>query len=158
MPTSATWPFSPEERKRRPLLVEQPIRVRSYDIDSANHVSNIVYLRWMEDMRWLLCETHFPLQPLIDQGVTPIITSTHIEYKRPVRLFDQPQATMHIDEVSAATMKFRGEVYVNGQLATRAVHVGVFIDMASMKPVKLPKEIKDRFESERIRLGLIEAG
>jgi acyl-CoA thioester hydrolase len=36
---------------KRCLEIEMPIRVRTYDIDSAGHVSNIVYLRWMEDMR-----------------------------------------------------------------------------------------------------------
>jgi acyl-CoA thioesterase FadM len=35
----------------RPLLVELPIVVKTYDIDFANIVHNRVYIRWLEDLR-----------------------------------------------------------------------------------------------------------
>jgi len=35
----------------RPFLIEVPLPVRTYDIDFAGIVSNIVYIRWLEDLR-----------------------------------------------------------------------------------------------------------
>lgn len=36
------------------------VKVATYDIDYANHVSNIVYFRWLEDLRLQLLEENFP--------------------------------------------------------------------------------------------------
>ena len=33
------------------FLVEMPLKVQGYDIDVAGIVSNIVYVRWLEDLR-----------------------------------------------------------------------------------------------------------
>ena len=35
----------------RPLLTEMGITVQPYDIDFAAHVNNVVYVRWIEDLR-----------------------------------------------------------------------------------------------------------
>ena len=56
--------------RARPLLIEMDIRVRTYDIDSAGHVSNINYLYWMEDMRLEVMERYFPMQPLIKRATS----------------------------------------------------------------------------------------
>ncbi len=45
----------------RPLEVELTIPVRSYDIDFAGIVSNIVYIRWLEDLRSKWLDEHFSL-------------------------------------------------------------------------------------------------
>jgi len=41
----------------RAFEISTPIAIRTYDIDFAGIVSNIVYLRWLEDMRLLWLET-----------------------------------------------------------------------------------------------------
>ena len=35
---------------------EQPLPIRTYDIDFAGIVSNIVFIRWLEDLRLALLE------------------------------------------------------------------------------------------------------
>jgi acyl-CoA thioesterase FadM len=40
--------------KTKPLSVELSLNVNTYDIDVAGHVNNIVYIRWLEDMRNIL--------------------------------------------------------------------------------------------------------
>jgi len=40
----------------RRFETKMTIRVATYDIDYANHVSNIVYFRWLEDLRLQLLE------------------------------------------------------------------------------------------------------
>lgn len=71
----------------RPLEVEIPIKVKTYDIDFAGVVSNIVYIRWLEDLRLKLFDAHLPLHRQIEQGYIPVVAKTQIEYKKPVKLF-----------------------------------------------------------------------
>jgi acyl-CoA thioester hydrolase len=35
---------------------EQPLPIRTYDIDFAGIVSNIVFIRWLEDLRLALLD------------------------------------------------------------------------------------------------------
>jgi len=125
--------------------VTKPISISTYDIDFAGHVSNIVYLRWMEDMRLKVFDEHFPLKGFMDAGLLPVIAATSIEYKRAIRLFDKPVAHMWIKEVRAASVIFNGEIVLNGEVTTTAAHTGVFVSATSMKPVRTPKEIVEKF-------------
>ncbi|HEY9776933.1 MAG TPA: thioesterase family protein [Planktothrix sp.] len=126
--------------RKRPLLIEMDIKVRTYDIDSAGHVSNINYLYWMEDMRLEVIERYFSMKEFLDKGYQPVIAATHIEYKRAIKLFDKPKGFMWISELGNASYKFEGEIYVDGQLTTHATHVGVFVDVVTGKPRRLPAE------------------
>ena len=40
---------------------EQPLPIRTYDIDFAGIVSNIVFIRWLEDLRLGLMDQAYPL-------------------------------------------------------------------------------------------------
>ena len=40
---------------------EQPLPIRTYDIDFAGIVSNIVFIRWLEDLRLGLLDQAYPL-------------------------------------------------------------------------------------------------
>jgi acyl-CoA thioester hydrolase len=133
----------------RPLLIEHDISVSTYDIDFAGHVSNIAYLRWLEDMRLKVFERHFPLESFMRQGLAPILVATNIAYKRPIRLFDKPRGLMWVAGVSRVTFTMEGEILVDGQLATSATHVGLFIDIATHKPVRLPAVCLEQFERSK---------
>lgn len=126
--------------------VTKPISIGTYDIDFAGHVSNIVYLRWMEDMRLKIFDEYFPLKQFMEAGLLPVIAASSIEYKRAIRLFDKPVAHMWLKEVRAASVIFNGEIIVDGQVTTTAAHTGVFVSATSMKPVRTPKIIVERFE------------
>jgi acyl-CoA thioester hydrolase len=128
-----------KQRPERGLFVEHSIPVRTYDIDYAGHVSNIAYLRWFEDMRSMLFDKYFPLQMFMDEGKTPVIASHYVQYKRPIKLFDKPHAVMWISEVANASMFLNAEVTVRGQVVTAVEHVGVFIDLKTGKPIRMPE-------------------
>ena len=138
-----------ETNPRRCFQIEKDITIGTYDIDFAGHVSNLVYLRWMEDMRLAVFEKHFPLKGFVDAGLLPVIASTKIEYKRAIRLFDRPKGYMSIIEVRPASVVFEGEVRVDGHVATVATHVGAFIRQDNHRPVRVPKVILEKFELER---------
>ncbi|MBI2810003.1 MAG: acyl-CoA thioesterase [Candidatus Melainabacteria bacterium] len=128
------------------LGIQMKIKVRTYDIDSAGHVSNIVYFRWLEDLRLQLFEEHFSFQSFVEQGYTPVIAASSIEYKRAIKLFDEPVGHMYLSEIRAASIKFYGEIYVGEQLTTRATHTGVFVDIDTMRPRRTPTALIEKFK------------
>src|SRR6476661_8571171 len=111
-------------RPHRPLEVELALRVRTYDIDFAGVVSNIVYIRWLEDLRMKLLDEHLPLEGQVKQGRSPVLASTRIEYRRPIRLFDHPVGRMWMSDVSRARWTVHAEILLDGQPAAVAVQVG----------------------------------
>ena len=66
---------------------ELKINVKSYDIDYGGVVSNIVYIRWLEDLRLELLKTLLPLSKQLYDGIAPVILDTKISYKSPIRIF-----------------------------------------------------------------------
>jgi len=131
---------------KRSLMIEMDIKVRTYHIDSGGHVSNIRYLYWMEDMRLEVMARYSAMQPLLENGYMPVITSTNIEYKKPIKLFDKPKGYMWISWVGKASYDFEGEIYVNGELATHVIHKGAFIDAKTGRLRRLPPEFILQFQ------------
>lgn len=130
----------------RKLAITVPITVRTHDIDSAGHVSNIVYLRWLEDMRLDLFEKYFSLKTFLAHRCTMVLAETKIQYKRPIRLFQKPVATMWIESLRASSLEFRAEIYLDEVLATAASHIGVFVDLEDMRPIRIPKIVVEKFK------------
>lgn len=134
--------------QKQNLFIERDINVRTYDIDYNNHVSNIRYFYWLEEMRNMLFEKYFPLEEFMQAGLSPIIASTQIEYKRAIRLFDRPKAHMWLSQMGNASMTIECEIRVDGQLTTTARHVGVFVEFATGKPVRLPAVCREKFNGK----------
>ena len=85
----------------RPLYIDLPITVKTYDIDFMGIVSNIAYVRWMEDLRLRFLEVHYPLERLLSELVVPVIVQTQIEYKRPIRIHDRVTGSMWMEKSDA---------------------------------------------------------
>lgn len=130
----------------RPFQIIYPIIVRGYDIDFAQVVSNIVYIRWLEDMRVHWLDQYFPLRSMIEQGRVPVLASTHIEYKRPVRLFDDPIGHMWLADIGRVRWTIQAEFVAKGEITTTAVQTGVFVDLTTLRPVPLPEALRQQFE------------
>lgn len=127
------------------LLTICNIKVGTYDVDFAGHVSNISYIRWLEDMRLQLFDSFFPLSNFLSKGLVPVIASTKIDYKKPIRLFESPIGYMWIESLGAASIKISAYILVDSVITTQASHVAVFIDQSNGKPVKVPQEIVKAF-------------
>jgi acyl-CoA thioester hydrolase len=127
----------------RALYLEHDIKVGTYDIDFAGHVSNTVYLRWLEDMRLKMFDLYCPMQDLLARGMTPVLVSTEIHYLKPIKLFDRPVGKMWLSDLGLSRLTIEAEIYLEGVLTTSARHVGVFVNMETEKPVRVPKVFHD---------------
>ena len=130
-------------------------RIETFHIDFMNHVSNIVYVQWMEVGRCLLLEAvEMPVDRIATQGFGPVLVDTEISYKRQLRLGDKVRAELWMSELAkvSAWMEFR---FYNGEdeLVATGRQRGLFMDLVSNKPRRLGEEERERFEAFLIQDG-----
>lgn len=129
----------------RPLEVEIPVSIKTYDIDFAGVVSNIVYIRWLEDLRLKLFDAHLPLHQQIEQGNIPVVAKTEIEYKKPVKLFDNVISKMWISKLGKVKVTLEAEFISNNQTVATAIQTGSYINSENNRPVRLPEELLQKY-------------
>lgn len=134
--------------QKRRLYVELPITVKTYDIDFMGIVSNISYVRWLEDLRLHVLDIHYPLQKLVSELIVPILTQTHIEYRRPIRMHDQVIGSIWMEKFDSSAWVANMEFSVNGKIAAAASQGGVFINISTMKPADPPEGLQKKFDED----------
>lgn len=117
-------------------------KVMTYDIDFAGVVSNITYVRWLEDLRNLLAEGRLTLGDAFARGIAPTLTRTEIDYLTPVRFPDTVDGRMWPEKMGRARWVLAAEFTSRstGQVAARARQTGVFVSLETLRPVPLPPE------------------
>ena len=133
---------------QQPLAVTLDLPVKTYDIDFAGIVSNIVYIRWLEDLRLKLFESYLPLQSLMAKGYCPVIHSTAIEYKKALRVFDRPVGKMWMSRLGRLKCTLQAKIYLHDRLVTSATQTGLFVNLATMRPMAVPAELKALYQQE----------
>ena len=131
------------EKLAKPVFTTRNIDVATYDIDFAGVVSNIVYVRWMEDMRLAMTRApHFlPLVSLVDggAGIAPAVTKTEIHYRRPIKLGDQVIGSAWCSSLTSRKVTVDYEFHVDDKRAAYGQQSGCFIDIASKKFARTPQ-------------------
>jgi acyl-CoA thioester hydrolase len=111
-------------------------------------VSNITYVRWMEDLRLSLLEVHYPLQKLLSELIVPVITRTNLEYKRPIRMHDQVTGSIWMEKFDSSGWTANMEFTVNGKPGVAAKQGGVFINLGTMKPTNPPAGLQKIYDAQ----------
>jgi acyl-CoA thioester hydrolase len=125
----------------RSMLVELDLPIRTYDIDFAGIVSNIVYVRWLEDLRLTMLEQHYRALPeLLLTGIAPILTNTEINYQRQLTIHDRAIGRMWIEELGTLRCILAAEVVTDGHSAAQAKQTVLFINLTTRRPVKIPQD------------------
>lgn len=125
------------------FAVELPIRVRTYDIDFAGVVSNIVYIRWLEDLRSTMLEQYLPLELQLDRGCSPVLVSTDIRYRRAVRLFDRPTGRMWLANAGRVRWTLQADFSVEGEIVAEATQVCALVNLRTFRPQPIPPELRE---------------
>ncbi len=139
-------PISPADSRK--LLVELPIRVKTYDIDWVGHVNNIVYLRWLEDLRLQLLDVYYPLEDLLAEGYSPIVMETNIRYRQGIVLADkQVIGRMWSPLLERATLHLEAEFMVGDEVRCSATQRGCFVESDTMRLVRLPTRLREAYDA-----------
>lgn len=131
----------------KPLAAELAFEAMTYDIDYAGIVSNIVYIRWLEDLRLKILAENCPLDEQLAENVSPVLDKTEIHYRRPLRLFDKPQGLMWVHQLSGARWEVRAEFHLEQRLIAEAVQTGYFVDLTRLRPVAVPQALQDKWQA-----------
>jgi acyl-CoA thioester hydrolase len=129
--------------KKQPLEVTLDLPVKTYDIDFAGIVSNIVYIRWLEDLRLKILESHFTLEKLMTRGYCPIVNSTEIKYQKALKLGDRPVGKMWMSQLGRLRCTLQAEICLEGEIAAIATQVGFFISLETRRAIAIPEEFKE---------------
>ena len=135
--------------QKRPLEIELSFPVQTYDIDFAGIVSNIVYIRWLEDLRIALADAYFPVQKMLKNGVAPMLVKTAIEYKQPINIFDKPTGKIWMSKMKSIKWVMKAEIIVAGKVSAIAEQSGCFIELSTRKPVPIPSEFSQAYSAQQ---------
>ena len=135
--------------QKRPLEIELSFPVQTYDIDFAGIVSNIVYIRWLEDLRIALADAYFPVQKMLQNGVAPMLVKTAIEYKQPINIFDKPTGKIWMSKMKSIKWVMKAEIIVAGKVSAIAEQSGCFIELSTRKPVPIPSEFSQAYSAQQ---------
>lgn len=131
----------------RPLLLEKDIQVHGYDIDVLGIVSNIVYVRWFEDLRMHFLDTYYPFQELYQENKSPVLANTKVEYKYPLTIMDQPKGNVWLSNVSKSKWECSFEIRTANKMHAVGVQDGYFIDIDRKRPTRIPDRFIELYEA-----------
>ncbi|WP_319420457.1 acyl-CoA thioesterase [Pleurocapsa sp. FMAR1] len=134
--------------KPKPLEITLDLPIKTYDLDFAGIVSNIDYIRWLEDLRLKMLESYLPLEELMTRGYCPIIASTEIKYKKALRMFARPIGKMWLAQLGRSRCNLQAEIYLNNEVVTSATQVGFFINLKTMRPMPIFEKLKHIYLAE----------
>jgi acyl-CoA thioester hydrolase len=121
--------------------------VYTFQIDFNRHVSNIVYIQWMEIGRLKLLEAiGLPVERTAAAGFLPILVETQITYKRPLFVGDTVEVELWVSELSGvyAWMEFSFRK-VGGDVIAHGRQKGVFLTVKTNRPKRLSEEERAAF-------------
>jgi acyl-CoA thioester hydrolase len=124
--------------------VNHQFQVMTYDIDFAGIVSNISYIRWLEDLRNLYADKILSIDDALNRGIVPALARTEIDYLLPVRFPDTVTGKMWLSERGRAKFILSSEFTskITGLVTAQAKQIGVFVSRVTFHPVPLPEEFK----------------
>ena len=123
---------------------ELSLRIQTYDIDFAGVVSNIVFIRWLEDLRLGLMDEAYPLVQALAEDVAPILISTRIAYRRPVTIADKLLGRMRVAGLGRVRWRLAAEFTVAGTVHADAEQEGLFMRLSTRRPIAIPAAIRRR--------------
>lgn len=130
----------------KPMLIKKHFKVNAYDVDVMGIVSNIVYIRWFEDLRFKLLDTYQSYEEMLRSGQSPILAKTEVEYKRPLTIFDKPVGQLWVSEMTRSRWTVSLEIISGGKVACRGKQTGYFYDMQKKRPVAIPDGFRKSYE------------
>jgi acyl-CoA thioester hydrolase len=123
-----------------------PIRSTSHDIDELGHVSNLVYLRWVQEVAQAhsvsLGWGHAEYRAL---GAVFVVRRHEIDYLAPVLADEEVIAETWVDTWKAASCVRRTELVRGAQIVARAATTWAFIQLASGRPIRIPEDLRALF-------------
>ena len=127
-----------------------PVRIYYEDTDAGGVVYHARYLHFFERARTeFLRELGFTQQILIEQEqLAFVVKKAEIDYKTPARLDDLLNVETTIMELKGVTIVFKQQLWRGTDCLCEAIVTVASVNLNKMKPVAIPKMIKQAFQSK----------
>ena len=125
----------------RPMLIEQPIPVRAYEIDAMGIVSNIVYVKWFEDLRHGYLDKYYPYSRMLKEGKSPMLMKTEIEYKAPLTIHDEPVGRLWVIKFGRTKWVMQFEISTGSKVHCLGKQTGCFYDLEKEGITTVPEDL-----------------
>lgn len=124
---------------------EQPITILPQDIDLYDHVNNVVYLRWVQEVstsHWLAAATEAQ-----KESIGWVVVRHEIDYISAVRLGDEIIGRTWVGIAQKNLFERHVEIVRvrDNKVIARARSMWCPIDMKSRRPTRVGEEIYERF-------------
>jgi acyl-CoA thioester hydrolase len=140
-----------ERRQAAGAVVTRALPIRTYDIDFAGIVGNIVFVRWLEDLRLAMMEEAYPIARALAEDAAPILLETQIAYERPVTIRDALMGRMWVSEMGRVRWHVIAEFVVGEEVRVRAAQTGLFIRLSTRRPIAVPLALRQRYAPATLR-------
>jgi acyl-CoA thioester hydrolase len=123
-------------------------KVAWHDIDSEQHVNNAVYFTYIEECGMQVIAAHgWPIGRMTGEGFAILLRRQQIQYLQPAKLDDELKLSTWASGVkrSSATRHYTICRQSDGALLARVNTLGVWVDLASGRPIRIPPEFLDDF-------------
>ncbi len=130
-------------------IFESEIIIRPDDIDMNDHVHNTKYLDYVLAARYDQMQKDYKMSmsEFHKLDYNWIVSATHIEYKRALKLGDKIIVKTQIDSVSGAQSKINFWIVKkdSGKTAADGYLLYTMISKKTEKPVRIPDEIINKY-------------
>lgn len=130
-----------------PVVIETPVAWG--EMDSLQHVNNIVYFRYFESARMAYFERLGFWEYMEETGVGPILASTRCKFKVPLTYPDTVSVGARVSEIEGDrfVMKYVVVSHRQGRAAAEGEGLVVAYDYRALGKAALPDEIRKRIEA-----------
>ena len=118
-------------------------RVPPADIDHLGHVNNVAYVRWVQDV----AIAHWKKEATDEEQekFAWMIVRHELDYKKQAFENDEVTGTTWIGEWTHVTCERFVEIHRGDDLLLKSRTVWCIVDLATSRPTKIPRELKERF-------------
>jgi acyl-CoA thioester hydrolase len=129
-------------------VYEQRVRVQTADLDALEHVNNVVYLRWVQD----IATAHWFAMAPDDarENIAWVARRHEIDYLAPAVLDDELILRTWVGEAQGLTFERFTEIRrADGHVLARARTLWVPVDRTTGRPRRVSSEVRALFSAAR---------
>ncbi len=124
-------------------IFEHQILVEEHHLDDLNHVNNVVYLQWVQDV----AAAHWNLKAT-DQMKTDyiwVVLNHYLEYKRPALLGETLTVRTYVQNYNGPKSERHVQILRGETLLVQAKTTWCLLDKSSQRPKRVPQEFAEIF-------------
>jgi acyl-CoA thioester hydrolase len=132
----------------QPITYSFSLKVKKNHIDDLNHVNNIQYINWILKV----AENHwnFVTKTKFQDSYVWVVFRHEIDYLKSAKLNDELIVKSWIKANYGVKSERIVHIKRNDELLVKAKTIWVLLNKKTMRPIRIPKEIKDLFFQDKI--------